>query len=96
MKNIYSPADIERLLESILGRPADIARLPEQERALATERRNVFVDAVGAAVAAEVLTLRSGSIRPVVPSPRQPPCTTQDVRRASTSSMWRTHVAPTW
>ncbi len=66
MKNIYSPADIERLLESILGRPADIARLPEQERALATERRNVFVDAVGAAVAAEVLTLRSGSIRPVV------------------------------
>ena len=44
MKNIYSPADIERLLESILGRPADIARLPEQERALATERRNVFVD----------------------------------------------------
>ena len=107
MKNIYSPADIERLLESILGRPADIARLPEQERALATERRNVFVDAVGAAVAAEVLTLRSGSIRPVVvfagddlngayAFAAATALHAQDVRRASTSSMWRTHVAPTW
>ena len=62
MKNIYTPADIERIVDATIGRLDDIAELDAQRQALWYERRRVFIEAVGRQVAAEVLEL-SGSVK---------------------------------
>ncbi len=58
MKNIYTPADIERIVDSTIGRLDEIAELDAPRQALWYERRRVFIDAVGRQVAAEVLATR--------------------------------------
>ncbi len=55
MKNIYTPADIERIVDATIGRLDDIAELDAQRQALWYERRRVFIEAVGRQVSAEVL-----------------------------------------
>ena len=46
MKNIYTPADIERIMDATIGRLSDIAELDAQRQAVWYERRRVFVEAV--------------------------------------------------
>lgn len=57
MKNIYTPADIERIKDATIGRLDEIGQLDPGRRDLWMERRAAFVDAVGDAVAAEVAPL---------------------------------------
>ncbi len=57
MKNIYTPADIDRIMAATIGRLDDIAALDEGRRELCMERRAAFVATVGEQVAAEVLAL---------------------------------------
>ena len=61
MKNIYTPADIERIMDATIGRLSDIAELDAQRQAVWYERRRVFVEAVGRQVAAEVAEFRGMS-----------------------------------
>lgn len=61
MKNIYTPGDIERIVDATLGRLDDIAELDTQRQALWFERRRVFVEQVGRQVAIEVDEFRGSS-----------------------------------
>lgn len=66
MKNIYTPADKERILDATLGRLEDISQLDAQRQELWMRRRAVFVEAVGELVAAEVMTLRDSAKTKVI------------------------------
>ena len=66
MKNIYTPADIERIIEATIGNLDDIESLDAQRRALWLERRRVFIENVGSEVAAEVLDFRPSAKSPVL------------------------------
>ena len=61
MKNIYTPADIERITDATIGRLDDIAQLDSQRQELWMRRRAAFVAAVGEQVAAEILALRDAA-----------------------------------
>jgi len=61
MKNIYTPGDIERIVDATLGRLDDIAELDTQRQNLWFERRRVFVEQVGRQVALEVDEFRGSS-----------------------------------
>lgn len=61
MKNIYTPADIERITDATIGRLDDIAQLDSQRQELWMRRRAAFVAAVGEQVASEILALRDAS-----------------------------------
>lgn len=54
MKNVYTPADVARIIDKSLGSPE------------APERRADFIGAVGTAVAREVLAMRHGTKREVL------------------------------
>ena len=56
MKNIYTPGDIERIVDATLGRLDDIAELDTQRQNLWFERRRVFVEQVGRQVALEAVS----------------------------------------
>lgn len=58
MKNIYTPADIERIIDATIGRLDQIAELDSTRRDIWMRRRAAFISAVGERVAAEVLTMR--------------------------------------
>lgn len=66
MRNIYSPADIEKVLDSILGSSADSERPDGAELDAAIARRAEFIGAVGRACASEVLRERADSGAKVV------------------------------
>lgn len=66
MRNIYSPAEIEKVLESILGSNNELERLQGEELERALERRAEFIGAVGRACASEVLRERGDSGAKVV------------------------------
>lgn len=54
MKNIYTPADIERITEATIGSLDDIALMTPPQQARACERRAAFIATVGEQVAVEV------------------------------------------
>lgn len=54
MKNIYSPADIEAILDAVIGKTSDLDKLSGAALQAALDRRAAFIGAVGQAVAAEV------------------------------------------
>lgn len=66
MRNIYTPGDIERVLDSILGRTEDLKSLTGTALKDALARRAEFIHAVGGAVATEVLAERGDSNMRVV------------------------------
>ncbi len=66
MRNIYTPGDIERVLESVLGRTEDLKQLSGSALEAALARRAEFIKAVGKAVASEVLRERGDSDSPIV------------------------------
>ncbi len=64
MKNVYTPAEIERILEATLGPstpPADTGELRVWSR-----RRADFISLVGRQAAAEVLAMRGDTDSPVL------------------------------
>ncbi|MCM1067210.1 MAG: NAD(P)H-hydrate dehydratase [Muribaculaceae bacterium] len=61
MKNIYTPADIERIISATIGRLEDIAQLDATRQELWMRRRRAFVSDVGRQVAEEVMAFRQGS-----------------------------------
>lgn len=66
MKNIYTPAEIERIMDATIGRLSDIAELDARQQAVWYERRRVFIEAVGRQVAAEVSDFRGASKNAVI------------------------------
>ena len=58
MKNIYTPADIERITEATIGTLDDISRMSPPQQARACERRAAFIATVGEQAAIEVLDIR--------------------------------------
>lgn len=61
MKNIYSPADIERITEATIGRLDNIADLEPALRDAMMERRAAFIEEVGDAVAKELIEFKGQS-----------------------------------
>lgn len=61
MKNIYTPADIARIIEATIGSLEEIEELEEPQRRKMLSRRNAFIDEVGYAVANEIVALRADS-----------------------------------
>lgn len=57
MKNIYTPADIDRILEATLGRTDDVKLLPPVMRDECLAARAKFIGQVGAFVAREVAAM---------------------------------------
>lgn len=57
MRNIYTPADIERITEATIGNLDEIAAMEPSRRARALERRAAFISEVGEQVAAEVIEI---------------------------------------
>ncbi|MBD5234743.1 MAG: NAD(P)H-hydrate dehydratase [Bacteroidales bacterium] len=55
MKNVYTPAEIEEIVDATIGRLDEIEELDEGRRELMLDRRHSFVTSVGEQVAAEVL-----------------------------------------
>lgn len=66
MKNIYTPEEINAILEATIGREDSLRALNPDQRDRALQRRDDFVVAVGEAVAREVLRERDGADRPVI------------------------------
>lgn len=66
MKNIYTPADIEAIIDSTIGRLDEIEALDDARRAMWMKRRASFVSLVGTEVAAEVLQMRGNSTAKVL------------------------------
>ena len=66
MRNIYTPADIERITEATIGNPAEIAGMEPSRRARAYERRASFISSVGEQVASEVAEMRKPGQETVV------------------------------
>lgn len=60
MKNIFSPADIERITTATIGRLDEIERMEPERRERMMERRAAFIANVGDEVANEVMQLRNG------------------------------------
>lgn len=58
MKNIYTPDDIERILEATIGSLEEIEKMEEGRRSVWMERRAAFIVSVGEEVARNVLELR--------------------------------------
>ncbi len=61
MKNIYTPADIEHIIDLTIGKLDQIAELDKQRQAFWMQRREAFVEAVAEQVAAEVMAMRGKS-----------------------------------
>ena len=59
MKNIYTPADIDRITEATIGSLDDIAQMSPPQQARAYERRAAFIATVGEQAAIEILEIRS-------------------------------------
>lgn len=57
MKNIYSPSDIERIIDATIGRLDQLGQLDQQQRDAMLERRAAFVEEVGDKVASEVASM---------------------------------------
>ncbi|MCH5221640.1 MAG: NAD(P)H-hydrate dehydratase [Muribaculaceae bacterium] len=66
MINIYTPAEIERIVEATIGRLEDISKLDETQKELWLGRRAAFINAVGESVAREVVDLRGHSASKVL------------------------------
>ncbi len=66
MRNIYSPAEIEQVLDAVLGPSEALVTLQGSELDAFMDRRAAFIGAVGRAVAAEVLKERKEPSEPVV------------------------------
>lgn len=66
MRYIFSPSDIEKVLESIMGRTEDLAKLNGADLDEAVTLRAMFIKAVGKSVAKEVLAEHSDKNSPVV------------------------------
>ena len=66
MRNIYSPADIEKVLESILGSNSELEKLQGEDLDNALQRRAEFIGAVGRACATEVMRERGNTDTRVV------------------------------
>ncbi len=60
MKNIYTPADIERITEATIGSAAEIEAMAPAQQSREYERRAAFIATVGEQVAAEVEAMRAG------------------------------------
>lgn len=66
MKNIYTPAEIEAILEATIGNPVHIAELSATDRRQWMRRRADFIDQVGEQTAREVMAMRGESDAPVL------------------------------
>ncbi len=66
MKNIYTPADIDAIMEATIGNLEHISELPAAEQRQWMRRRAEFVDMVGEQAANEVMAMRGDSDAPVL------------------------------
>lgn len=66
MKNIYTPADIERITAATIGDSADYDSLDPNAKAAFLERRAVFIAMVGEQVADEIESMNPGDSRVLV------------------------------